>query len=96
MPGVQRQGDSDAGGGIANGGIPSVKVNGRPIMIAGQSVTPHPPYPRRGRNAHNCGGTVTRGGASTVRAGGQPVVVTGDADSCGHPRVGGSDNVRAG
>jgi hypothetical protein len=24
------------------------------------------------------------------------VVVTGDADSCGHPRSGGSDNVRAG
>jgi uncharacterized Zn-binding protein involved in type VI secretion len=96
MPAVQRQGDSDAGGGVANGGVPSVKVNGRPIMIPGQSVTPHPPYPRRGRNEHNNGSTVTGGGISTVRAGGQPVVVTGDADSCGHPRSGGSDNVRAG
>ena len=96
MPGVQRNGDSNAGGGVANGGVASVKVNGRPIMIPGQSVTPHPPYPRRGRNAHNNGSTVTAGGVPTVRAGGQPVVVTGDTDSCGHPRSGGSDNVRAG
>jgi uncharacterized Zn-binding protein involved in type VI secretion len=96
MPAVQRQGDSDAGGGVANGGVPSVRVNGQSIMIPGQPVTPHPPYPRRGRNEHNNGGTVTAGGVSTVRAGGQPVVVTGDADSCGHPRVGGSDDVRAG
>jgi uncharacterized Zn-binding protein involved in type VI secretion len=96
MPAVQRNGDSNAGGGVANGGVASVKVNGRPIMIPGQSVTPHPPYPRRGRNAHNNGSTVTGGGVSTVSAGGQPVVVTGDADSCGHPRSGGSDNVRAG
>lgn len=96
MPAVQRQGDSNAGGGIANGGVASVKVNGRPIMIPGQSVTPHPPYPRRGRNAHNNGSTVTGGGNASVKAGGQPVVVTGDADSCGHSRSGGSDNVRAG
>jgi uncharacterized Zn-binding protein involved in type VI secretion len=96
MPAVQRQGDSNAGGGVANGGVPSVRVNGRPIMIPGQSVTPHPPYPRRGRNAHNNGSTVTAGGNASVKAGGQPVVVTGDADSCGHPRAGGSDNVRAG
>jgi uncharacterized Zn-binding protein involved in type VI secretion len=96
MPAVQRNGDSNAGGGVANGGVASVKVNGRPIMIPGQSVTPHPPYPRRGRNAHNNGSTVTGGGVSTVRAGGQPVVVTGNADSCGHSRSGGSPNVRAG
>lgn len=96
MPAVQRNGDSNAGGGVANGGVPSVKVNGRPIMIPGQSVTPHPPYPRRGRNAHNNGSTVTGSGVPTVRAGGQPVVVTGNADSCGHPRAGGSENVRAG
>jgi hypothetical protein len=31
-----------------------------------------------------------------VRAGGIPVVTTGCADSCGHPRTGGSSNVRAG
>jgi uncharacterized Zn-binding protein involved in type VI secretion len=96
MPAVQRQGDLDADGGVADGGDPSVKVNGRPIMIPGQSVTPHPPYPRRGRNEHNNGSTVTGGGVSTVRAGGRPVVVTGDLDSCKHPRVGGSPDVRAG
>jgi uncharacterized Zn-binding protein involved in type VI secretion len=96
MPAVQRNGDSNAGGGVAQGGVDSVRVNGIPIMIPAQSVTPHPPYPRRGRNEHNNGSQMTAGGVSSVRAGGQPVVVTGDTDTCGHPRAGGSGDVRAG
>lgn len=96
MPTVQRRGDSNSAGGIAQGGVESVRVNNRPIMIPNQPVTPHPPYPRRGRNVHNNGSQRTANGVSTVRAGNQRVVVTGDADTCGHPRVGGSNNVRAG
>lgn len=96
MPAVQRNGDSNAGGGVAQGGVTSVRVNGQSIMVPGQPVTPHPPYPRRGRNEHNNGSQVTAGGLGTVRAGGNPVVITGDADSCGHPRSGGSSDVRAG
>jgi uncharacterized Zn-binding protein involved in type VI secretion len=96
MPAVQRQGDANAGGGIAQGGNPSVRVNGRPVMTSGQNVTPHPPYPRRGRNQHNNGSQATTGGSSTVKVGGVPVVVTGSVDTCGHPRSGGSSNVRAG
>lgn len=96
MPGVQRDGDANAGGGVAQGGVSSVRVNGRPVMIPGQSVTPHPPYPRKGRNEHNNGGQVTAGGNSSVRAGGKPIIVTGNADSCGHPRAGGSGDVRIG
>jgi uncharacterized Zn-binding protein involved in type VI secretion len=96
MPAVQRDGDANAGGGVAQGGNPSVRVNGRPIMTSGQSVTPHPPYPRRGRNEHNNGSQATAGGNSTVKVGGVPVVVTGSVDTCGHARVGGSSDVRAG
>lgn len=96
MPAVQRDGDANAGGGVAQGGEPSVRINGRPVMIPGQSVTPHPPYPRKGRNEHNNGGQATAGGVGTVRAGGKPVVVTGNADTCGHARAGGSPDVRAG
>jgi uncharacterized Zn-binding protein involved in type VI secretion len=96
MPAVQRAGDANAGGGVAQGGEPSVRVNGSPIMVPGQSVTPHPPYPRKGRNEHNNGGQATAGGNSSVRAGGKPVIVTGDADTCGHARAGGSGDVRAG
>jgi uncharacterized Zn-binding protein involved in type VI secretion len=96
MPAVQRDGDSNAAGGVANGGVPSVRVNGSSIMIPEQPVTAHPPYPRRGRNQHNNGSQKTANGVPSVRAGGKPVVVTGDADTCGHARVGGSDNVRAG
>ena len=96
MPAVQRNGDSNAGGGVAQGGVGSVRVNSQPIMIPGQPVTPHPPYPKDGRNEHNNGSQVTAGGLGTVRAGGNPVVITGNADSCGHPRSGGSPDVRAG
>jgi uncharacterized Zn-binding protein involved in type VI secretion len=96
MPGIQRVGDANSGGGVAQGGVASVRVNGQAVMIANQSVTAHPPYPRRGRNEHNNGGQITAGGVASVRAGGNPIVVTGNADSCGHPRVGGSSDVRAG
>lgn len=96
MPAAQRDGDSNAGGGVAQGGESSVRINGRSVMIPGQSVTPHPPYPRRGRNEHNNGGQATAGGNSSVRAGGKPIVATGDADTCGHARAGGSPDVRIG
>lgn len=96
MPGIQRNGDANAGGGVAQGGIPSVRINGIAVMIPGQPVTPHPPYPRRGRNEHNNGSQKTAGGVSSVRAGGNPIVVTGNADTCGHARVGGSGDVRIG
>ncbi len=96
MPAAQRNGDSNAGGGVAQGGVPSVRINGLAVMIPAQPVTPHPPYPRRGRNAHNNGSQQTAGGVASVRAGGQPVVVTGDSDTCGHPRAGGSTDVRVG
>ena len=96
MPAAQRNGDSNAGGGVAQGGVASVRVNGRAVMIPAQSVTAHPPYPRRGRNGHNNGSQQTAGGVASVRAGGQPIVVTGNSDTCGHPRAGGSGDVRVG
>ena len=97
MPGVQRDGDQNTGGGVAQGGVGSVRVNGRPVMIPGQSVTPHPPYGRKGsRTEHNNGSQKTAGGVGSVRAGGSPVVVDGNADTCGHARTGGSGDVRAG
>lgn len=97
MPAAQRNGDSNAGGGVAQGGVPSVRVNGLAVMIPAQPVTPHPPYGRRGsRTIHNNGSQVTAGGVGSVRAAGQPIVVTGDADTCGHPRQGGSPDVRVG
>jgi uncharacterized Zn-binding protein involved in type VI secretion len=97
MPAVQRNGDKNDGGGVATGGVASVRVNGQPIMIPAQPVTPHPPYGRRGaKTVHNDGTQATAGGVPSVRAGGQPVVVTGNKDTCRHSRVGGSPNVFAG
>jgi uncharacterized Zn-binding protein involved in type VI secretion len=97
MPAVQRNGDKNAGDGVASGGVASVRVNNQPIMIPAQAVSAHPPYGNKGaKTVHNDGTQKTAGGVASVRAGGKPVVVTGDKDTCSHARVGGSPNVFAG
>jgi uncharacterized Zn-binding protein involved in type VI secretion len=93
MPAVQRVGDANDVGGVVQGGIASVRVNGKPISVLGDSVTPHPPCGQRKAPPIHCTASVS-GGSGSVRAGGIPVDYTGVADTCGHTRAGGSDNVR--
>ena len=95
MPAVQRVGDADGAGGVASGGVGSVRVNNRPIIVDGNSVSAHPCCGQRGCPGIHCGPS-TAGGSGTVRAGGIAVSLTGDADTCGHARSGGSGDVRAG
>ena len=94
MPPVQRQGDPNGAGGVNTSGVASVRVNGRPIVVPGISVSPHPCCGQNGCGIH-CS-AVTAGGSGSVRAGSKPVIRTGDADTCGHARVAGSGDVRAG
>ena len=97
MPAVQRQGDTNSAGGAATSGVASVRVNGIPVVVDGVTVSAHAPWPQRRNNQHPPHAAAsTAGGSGTVRAGGKPVVRTGDADTCGHARVGGSPDVRAG
>jgi len=91
MPAVQRQGDSNSAGGAATSGVASVRVNGRPVVVPGILVTPHAPW---GKPHPPHAAARTTGGSPTVRAGGKPIVRTGDKDTCGHPRAGGSSDVR--
>ena len=93
MPAVQRQGDPNSSGGVNTSGVASVRVNGRPIVVPGISVTPHPCCAQPGCGIH-CS-AVTSGGSGTVRAGGKPVIRDGDSDTCGHSRVAGCSTVRA-
>ena len=93
MPAVQRVGDADGAGGVASGGVGSVRVNGRAVIVDGNSVSAHPCCGRKGCPPIHCS-AVTAGGSGTVRAGGIPVIYTGAGDTCGHARSGGSDNVR--
>jgi uncharacterized Zn-binding protein involved in type VI secretion len=95
MPGVQRKGDANSAGGVASGGVSSVKVNGRPIVVNGISVTPHPCCGQRGCPPSHCSATTT-GGVGSVKAGGIPIIVNGNSDTCGHPRTAGSGDVRVG
>jgi uncharacterized Zn-binding protein involved in type VI secretion len=93
MPNVQRRGDANAAGGVATSGVPSVRVNGRAIVVPGIAVTAHPCCGQPGCAVH-CS-AVTTGGSKSVRAGGKAVIRTGvDVDTCGHPRAGGSGDVR--
>jgi len=103
MPAVQRQGDANSAGGVAQSGVSSVRVNGRAVVVPGISVTPHPCCGRRSSSssvrrecARHCS-AVTNGGSATVRAGGKSIIRTGvDTDTCGHSRSGGSPDVRIG
>lgn len=88
MPGVQRKGDQNTAGGRALSGVSSVRVNGIPVVVEGTPVTGH------GRGPH--ASPQTRGGNGSVRVGGVPIITDGCTDTCGHPRRGGSPNVRVG
>jgi uncharacterized Zn-binding protein involved in type VI secretion len=88
MPAVQRVGDSDSAGGIITAGYTPMRVNNRIISVNGSPVSPH--------NSDPVHVPVTASGVRNVRAGGIPINITGNPDTCGHPRVGGSENVRIG
>jgi uncharacterized Zn-binding protein involved in type VI secretion len=93
MPAVQRVGDANGAGGLAKGGVASVRVNGQAVIVNGDSVSNHAPWTPTRVHIPHAAATVG-GGSGSVRAGGTPIVYTGCADSCGHARAGGSDNVR--
>lgn len=89
MPGVVRDGDKNNAGGAAKSTVTNVIVNGRPIVVDGTKVLPHP---KGGPHLS----TKTKGGVSSVVAGGKPVNVKGNADTCSHSRTDCSGDVVAG
>ena len=91
MAKVQRVGDQDSGGGKITQGENSVRVNGKPVAVKGDTVSVHP----GGKYGHK-GVTTKANKNTTVKANGKLIVVTGDTDTCGHKRVGGSPNVNIG
>lgn len=95
MPGVQRDGDANDQGGVISGGVASVRINGRPVAVKGNSVSRHFCCGRKGCPPIHCSAS-TAGGSGSVKAGGSAIIRTGDSDNCGHTRQGGSENVRIG
>ena len=93
MPGVQRMGDANAAGGTIKTGDRSVLVNKRPVAVIGLSVTAHPPCPL---SPSHCNAQTSVAIARSVRVNKKPIILTGDNDTCGHPRGGGSRDVKAG
>ena len=90
--GVMRLGDPNVAGGIILTGEFSVRANGRPVATIGATVTPHPPCPKI---PTHCKASTTIN-QFTVKAGGKPITTAGSLDTCGHPRILGSTDVRIG
>ena len=91
MPGVQRVGDANSGGGVILKGDPSVLVNGRPIALVDSAVSPHAPCGSKGGQAHCNARTQASNGSVLVN--GQKITVGGSRDTCGHDRSTGSTDV---
>ena len=91
MAAAQRNGDANTAGGVINS-IPqsTVFVNSKLVSVNGSKGTGH------GVGIHAANAWDTANGSSTVSAGGIAVNRTGDADTCTHPRAGGSGNVFVG
>lgn len=93
MPGVVRLGDvNSAGGSVIKNQVKNVFVNGKPICVVGDGVSPHPPCPD---NHKHCKAKTSQG-SSTVNANRIPVVYKGSNDTCSHPRNTCSNNVFVG
>jgi uncharacterized Zn-binding protein involved in type VI secretion len=95
VPAVQRVGDRNSAGGVITNGDGSVLINGRAVAIQGASVSAHPCCGQKGCPPTHCNAK-TQANNSSVLVNGVPLVLTGDVDTCGHPRAGGSADVRVG
>ena len=90
MPAVCRVNDKNDSKppGLILGGVSSVQVNGRPIAVVGNKITPH------GKGKH--ASAVVQKGSSSVFAGGKAVTYVGATDDCGHIHISGSGDVNVG
>lgn len=95
MPAVQRVGDRNEAGGVILAGDPTVLVNGRPVAVLGDLVSPHPCCGQQGCPPVHCSAK-TVNNLSTVLVNGKPIILANDTDTCGHKRVSGSPDVIVG
>lgn len=88
MPQLGKIGVTIYGAGVEIGpGAPTVLVEGSPVGVIGDKITPH------GKPPHTAPTVVT--GSATVRAEGKPVVVQGlSKASCGHAAASGAATVQ--
>jgi hypothetical protein len=91
---IQRIGDTNDYPAAATNsdGNSSVYANNILVLVNGSTVQPH--VPRRGGYVHDP--TATANGSSSVFAHGVEVNFTDNPDTCGHARIGGSDDVFVG
>lgn len=90
MPGLVREGDHDAGGGVIIDGISdTVFVNGKGVALVGATQSQH-----EHGNEHTSSHITD--GSSSVFINGKNVAWVGSNTECGHPIVEGSDDVFVG
>jgi|688.fasta_scaffold139597_5 uncharacterized Zn-binding protein involved in type VI secretion len=90
MPAVCRVNDQNSHKppGRILGGVSSVIVNGRPIAVVGNKLTPH----GKGKHAKS----MVQKGSGSVFAGGKKVTYVGATDDCGDTHITGSGDVFVG
>lgn len=81
MPSICTMGDLTNGGGILIASSKTVRVNGKPVGLEHDKITPHP-----GGKKHKVAKAVK--GSSTVFIDGKPALKTGSRCSCGHTLIG--------
>lgn len=89
---IQRKGDANSSGGTitTTDGNSTVYANNLLVAVDGSKGTGH------GQGVHATGNWATTGGSSNVFAHGVPINFTDNIDTCGHVRIGGSNNVFVG
>ena len=90
MPAVSRVGDKNQAGGAIMVGASSVMVDGIPVGLVGDQITPHAPWGRP-HPPHDAARVTS--GSSTVFIEGKAVAIIGSSNSCGHSIVEGSGSV---
>ena len=80
MSGITVKALDAAGGAQLAGGQSFFRVDGQPVVLRGDPVTPHGAPPHLA--------PVMTGGSPVFRIGGVPVIRAGDVATCGHPTSG--------
>jgi uncharacterized Zn-binding protein involved in type VI secretion len=90
MPAVCRVGDQNNNKppGLIVGGVASVQVNGRPVAVVGDKITPH------GKAKHAV--ARVQKGSTSVFAGNKGVTYSGAQEDCGHTNLTASGDVFVG
>lgn len=91
MPAICRVGDTNGVGGKLTEGSSTVLLDGLPIALHPNTITPHQPWPRKQHYPqHHHDAKTVAGYSTSLMVEGKPVVLVGTSTTCGHSIADGS------